>query len=146
MIKSACPLFNECRSLAKRTRDVHFPDWARHDLSECEQFYYTTAELEAGRVRQAGQDTGLVTRAVRFLARQSIPPDFVPWFRERLGALLDLACPEQASPVCGEPFFQDLARGMNLANQRGVRRSGVEEYQAVEWVGDEVEDENRPLV
>lgn len=146
MIKTACPLFNECRSLATRTRDVHFAEWTRHELSECEQFYYTTAELEAGRIVLFGEDAGIVTRAIRFLARQPIPREFVPWFRERLGALLDLACPEHASPVCGEPFFQDLARGMNSANERGVRRSGVEEYQAVEWVGDEIQDRSRPLV
>jgi hypothetical protein len=147
MVSSQSPLFLECRALARETKLRHFPDWSDYDLAECEQFYYSNAELHADRLHQAGEDEHIVTRAVRYLMRQPVPVAFVPWFRERLAVLLDIACPESASPVCGEPFFHDLARGMNLANELGIRRTDVNQYQAVELVQEDMPPaEPRPAV
>lgn len=138
MISQRNPLFLECRTLARETQSGHFPEWSDDDLAECEQFYYSQAELHAERLHQAGEDEHTVTRAVRYLMRKPVPKQFVPWFRERLAVLLDLACPGNASPICGEPFFHDLARGMNLANELGISRTDVLEYQAVELIEEEV--------
>jgi hypothetical protein len=151
MVSPQNPLFIECRALARETQQNHFPQWAEHDLAECEQFYYSNAELHADRLHQAGEDVHIVTRAVRYLMRKPVPKQFVPWFRERLAVLIDLACPDNASPICGEPFFHDLARGMNLANELGVHRTDVQQYQAVELIEEEVtaeapSDQHREMV
>ena len=132
------PLFLECRALAKQTQASQFPEWGEDDLAQCEQFYYSHAEIHADRLHKAGEDEHIVTRAVRYLMRKPVPKQFVPWFRERLAVLLELASPDSASPICGEPFFHDLARGMNLANELGVHRTNVQEYQAVELIQEEV--------
>lgn len=138
MSKTETPLLVECRALAQKTLVSHFPDWTPHDVAECEQFFYSQAEQHAENLRQASEDAQIVTRAVRYLVRHPVPKEYVPWFRERLAVLLDIACPSVASPICGEPFFHDLCRGMNRANELGIHRTDVREYQAVELIQEEI--------
>lgn len=61
----------------------------------------------------------LVLRAVRYLGNHAIPPmrDRTAWFTEGLLLLVQIACPHTASIKGGEPFFADLRRGMDLADQ-----------------------------
>lgn len=131
----------ECQALALRTQALHFPRWSRAQLTEAEQLFYDIAASQAERLDAAQDDRGIVARAVRYLARFHVPEDYGPWFRERLGALLELACPTQPSPLCGEPFFQDLCTGMNRANEWGVHRTALNEYQAIEIVEEEITEE-----
>lgn len=135
------PLLLECQALALRTQSLHFPRWTRSDLAEAEQFFCDVALSQAERVAAAEDDRGVVARAVRYLARFAVPENYEPWFRERLAALLELACPTQPSPLCGEPFFQDLCSGMNRANEWGIRRTALNEYQAIEIVEEEISEE-----
>jgi hypothetical protein len=61
----------------------------------------------------------LVLRAVRYLGNHAIPPmhDHTAWFTEGLLLLVQIACPHTRSIEGGEPFFADLRRGMDLADQ-----------------------------
>ena len=64
-------------------------------------------------------EADLVLRAVRYLGHHAIPPmrDRTAWFTEGLSLLIQIACPLDMSIKGGEPFFADLRRGMDLADQ-----------------------------
>lgn len=61
----------------------------------------------------------LVLRAVRYLGNHAIPPmrDRTAWFTEGLSLLVQIACPHTTSIKGGEPLFDDLRRGMDVADQ-----------------------------
>ena len=70
-------------------------------------------------------DQYMVLRAVRYLTIHANPSvkESTTWFREGLFVLLNLARPFAGTPPNGEPFFDDLRRGMAQAEAWGKKGS-----------------------
>jgi len=118
-------LLAECRSITENTLwnppnprgidDVH--DFEEREVLALRYFAACKSGLEFIRAEETGQDPYIVLRAVRYLSGHAIPPmrDSVEWFREGLHLLLTMACPYFGVPKGGEPFFADLRRGLETA-------------------------------
>lgn len=122
-------LVDECRRIAENSMwNVPEPTSAADVFTSEEreavaQKYFQAAErtlayIASGTDGPLGEPE-LVLRAVRYLGNHAIPPmrDCTTWFAEGLSLLVQIACPHTASIKGGEPFFADLRRGMDLADQ-----------------------------
>lgn len=114
-----CELKEECRLLAQRTRDTHFPQWSAQELEEWGNSYYLIAEDYVDKVQRYPEDPAIVLHVLRYLRRQDIPTHHVLWLSENLRTLVGLACPPRGSQDGHEPLFDDLCRGMTRANTLG---------------------------
>ena len=126
MIPLERELLAECRSIAETTlynfdkpksaSDV----WTSEDREKLAQEYLKHARSGLELIG-SDHDPRIVLRAVRYLAGTAIPPmrERTEWFNEGLATLLELACPYAGTPIGGEPFFDDIRRGMEQAEAWG---------------------------
>jgi hypothetical protein len=132
MTKLEIALLKECRGITENTlwntpkpKGLHemFDQEERETLAQ-EYFRECKKALVFVAAGETHRDPKVVLRAVRYLACHAIPPmqDSTDWFREGLSVLLVLACPYFGVPKGGEPFFEDIRRGMEEAES---------------WTGDE---------
>jgi hypothetical protein len=87
------------------------------------QDYFHAACTELEFVRYSGppqNDPMIVLRAVRYLGTHAMPPigRNTSWFRESLSTLVLIASPHEPTIPGGEPFFADLRRGMDIAEEK----------------------------
>ena len=94
--------------------------WSSEDRDRLAQRYYDIALHQVDCARRYDGDPEVVMRAVRYLGRQAIPPlrDDPSWFLHCLILLLELARPTGPVGPEGEPFFDDIRRGMKEAEKR----------------------------
>ncbi len=118
----------ECRAIASETMyNYDKPETLRDVITSEErevvaQEYFRAAlqEIEYAHHHEDPPGTPeLVLRAIRYLAGHAMPPirDNTAWFYESLRTLILIALPHTASPKGGEPFFVDLRRGMDCADE-----------------------------
>ena len=121
-------LLDECRKIAEQTlynydKAEHISAiWSTEDREKLAQRYFEAVKEGIKYVTSSeGRDPYAVLRAVRYLAVHAIPPmrDRVDWFREGLQTLLVLAFPFAGTPPGGEPFFNDIRRGIAQAEAWG---------------------------
>jgi hypothetical protein len=113
----------ECRLIAENTMWNTPTPRGIEDIIDADerekvaQTYFQEAVKEIAYVQGCGQDPEIVLRAVSYLSIHAIPPqrESTSWFREGLHTLLVLACPFAGVPPGGQPFFEDIRRGMQLA-------------------------------
>ena len=122
-------ILNECRRITENAmwnapRPQSIEDIVTSDEREAiAQIYFQAAEQALEYIASASDSHScspeLVLRAVHYLGNHAIPPmgAKTAWFREGLLLLVQIACPYAASAKGGEPFFNDLRHGMDLADQ-----------------------------
>jgi hypothetical protein len=122
-------ILEECRRVAEHSmwnipKPKSLEDVITSDEREVvAQAYFRAAEEALGYVASDPDGAVLgpkvVLRAVRYLGKHAVFPnrDRVAWFAEGLSLLIQIAHPHSLSVKGGEPFFADLRRGMDLADQ-----------------------------
>lgn len=121
----AARLMIECRKIAEHTMwNTPTPKSLNDiiDSSEREtvaQKYYDAAINELEYIKAGNDDPEILIRAVKYLIVHAIPPmrDSTNWFREGLHILIELSCPSSGG---GDPFFEDIRRGMNRSEKWGT--------------------------
>jgi hypothetical protein len=93
--------------------------WTSDDRTLLAQAYFEIAKREMEGLVLVEKDPHIVLRAVRYLARDAMPPHGrdTGWFCHGLAALVGLACPADSVGPGGEPFFADIRRGMEEAEK-----------------------------
>jgi len=118
-------ILKECRELAASVlHNYDEPEliteiWTTDDREELAQRLFAAAKRE---IQYVGidRDPEIVLRAVRYMAVHMIPPNRMStaWFEHGLATLVVLACPFYTVAPHGEPFFEDLRRGMQQAETK----------------------------
>jgi hypothetical protein len=116
-------LLNECRQIAADV--LHNYDkaelidevWTSEEREKLAKAYFDEAHWTLSHVKEAGYDPELVVRALSYMGGMAVPPmgERTDWFRETLSTLIFIACPYLGTKPEGEPFFDDLRRGMQDA-------------------------------
>ena len=93
--------------------------WTSDDRENLAKSYFNEAHWALSHVTESGYDPELVVRAVSYMGGMAVPPmkERTDWFREALSTLLFIACPYLYTKPGGEPFFEDLRRGMRDAEE-----------------------------
>ena len=117
-------ILKECRDLAASVLlNYDKPEliteiWTTDDREELAQRLFSAAK---GQLDYIGpdRDPEIVLRAVRYMGVHAIPPNRMStaWFEHGLATLVVLACPFYTVGPDGEPFFEDLRRGMREAEK-----------------------------
>jgi len=117
-------LLEECRALAESV--LHNYDepklitdiWTTDDREELAQKLFIVAKKQLDYIG-ADRDPGIVLRAVSYMRVHAIPPNQMStaWFQHGLATLMVLACPFYNVAPDGEPFFEDLRRGLKEADE-----------------------------
>jgi hypothetical protein len=101
--------------------------WSTDDREKLAKAYFDEPKWSLSHVKESGYDTELVIRAVSYLGAMVVPPmrDRTDWFREGLSTLLFIGCPCDGTAPEGEPFFDDLRKGMKDAEDFGRDQAQV---------------------
>ena len=91
--------------------------WSSDDRVHLARALFELAKSEIENLGMLERDPNIVLRAVRYLKREAIPPHGrdTEWFLHGLAPLVVLACPVGPVGPEGEPFFDDIRRGMEEA-------------------------------
>ena len=115
-------ILQECRELAASVlNNYDKPEliteiWTTDDREVLAQKFFSAAKRELEFVGP-DRDPAIVLRAVRYMGVHAIPPHRMStaWFEHGLATLVVLACPFYTVAPGGEPFFEDLRRGLQEA-------------------------------
>jgi hypothetical protein len=94
--------------------------WTADDREKLARGYFEIARHELAGLALGEEDPTIVLRAIRYLKRcYAIPPlrEDTAWFKHGLSVLVELACPDASVGPKGEPFFDDIQRGIRNARR-----------------------------